>query len=224
MSLENMEPKIDWNEINTVLLDMDGTLLDLNFDYYFWHEYLPENWAKQNNMDVQKAKVKLLNMYKQEMGKLSWYCLDFWSKKLNFDVLQLKKELIHLIKYRPHAKSFLEQLKNSNLSVTMVTNAHEKLIKMKVDVTRIDVFFNQIISSHSIGHAKEEISFWEELKNTITFDVNKTLFIDDNLSVLRSAKKFGIKHLLSIAKPNSQKPNQDTEEFEAIHSFNDIIF
>ncbi|MFL2556227.1 MAG: GMP/IMP nucleotidase [Gammaproteobacteria bacterium] len=224
MSLENMEPKIDWNEINTVLLDMDGTLLDLNFDYYFWHEYLPENWAKQNNMDVQKAKVKLLNMYKQEMGKLSWYCLDFWSKKLNFDVLQLKKELIHLIKYRPHAKSFLEQLKNSNLSVTMVTNAHEKLIKMKVDVTRIDVFFNQIISSHSIGHAKEEISFWEELKNKITFDINKTLFIDDNLSVLRSAKKFGIKHLLSIAKPNSQKPNQDTEEFEAIHSFNDIIF
>ena len=224
MSLENMEPKIDWNEINTVLLDMDGTLLDLNFDYYFWHEYLPENCAKQNNMDVQKAKVKLLNMYKQEMGKLSWYCLDFWSKKLNFDVLQLKKELIHLIKYRPHAKSFLEQLKNSNLSVTMVTNAHEKLIKMKVDVTRIDVFFNQIISSHSIGHAKEEISFWEELKNKITFDINKTLFIDDNLSVLRSAKKFGIKHLLSIAKPNSQKPNQDTEEFEAIHSFNDIIF
>ncbi|MAJ91362.1 MAG: hypothetical protein CMF40_04140 [Legionellales bacterium] len=224
MSLENMEPKIDWNEINTVLLDMDGTLLDLNFDYYFWHEYLPENWAKKNNMDVQKAKVKLLNMYKQEMGKLSWYCLDFWSKKLNFDVLQLKKELIHLIKYRPHAKSFLEQLKNSNLSVTMVTNAHEKLIKMKVDVTRIDVFFNQIISSHSIGHAKEEISFWEELKNKITFDINKTLFIDDNLSVLRSAKKFGIKHLLSIAKPNSQKPNQDTEEFEAIHSFNDIIF
>ena len=224
MSLENMEPKIDWNEINTVLLDMDGTLLDLNFDYYFWHEYLPENWAKQNNMDVQKAKVKLLNMYKQEMGKLSWYCLDFWSKKLNFDVLQLKKELIHLIKYRPHAKSFLEQLKNSNLSITMVTNAHEKLIRMKVDVTRIDVFFNQIISSHSIGYAKEEISFWEELKNKITFDINKTLFIDDNLSVLRSAKKFGIKHLLSIAKPNSQKPNQDTEEFEAIHSFNDIIF
>jgi len=85
-------------------------------------------------------------------------------------------------------------------------------------------FFNQIISSHSIGHAKEEISFWEELKNKITFDINKTLFIDDNLSVLRSAKKFGIKHLLSIAKPNSQKPNQDTEEFEAIHSFNDIIF
>ena len=51
-------------------------------------------WMNGNNMDVQKAKVKLLNMYKQEMGKLSWYCLDFWSKKLNFDVLQLKKELI----------------------------------------------------------------------------------------------------------------------------------
>ena len=27
---------VDWDSIDTVLLDMDGTLLDLHFDNYFW--------------------------------------------------------------------------------------------------------------------------------------------------------------------------------------------
>ncbi len=219
-----MEPKIDWKEINTVLLDMDGTLLDLNFDYYFWHEYLPENWAKQNNLNPQTAKIRLLDWYKQEAGTLSWYCLDFWAEKLDFDILKLKKDLTHLIKYRPHAQMFLERLNSTKISVAMVTNAHEDLIKMKAGVTGIDVFFDRIISSHSIGHAKEENAFWHKLRNTMPFDTSKTLLIDDNLSVLRTAKKFGIKHLLSVAKPNSQRPNQNTEEFEAIDSFDHIIF
>jgi len=43
---DNSKPKarlssINWSEIDTILLDMDGTLLDLNFDLHFWMEYLP---------------------------------------------------------------------------------------------------------------------------------------------------------------------------------------
>ena len=46
---------IDWNAIDTVLFDMDGTLLDLYYDNYFWHEYLPERWGAHNGMDSQSA-------------------------------------------------------------------------------------------------------------------------------------------------------------------------
>ena len=38
---------IDWNAINTVLLDMDGTILDLHFDNYFWKEYVPQKYAEK---------------------------------------------------------------------------------------------------------------------------------------------------------------------------------
>ena len=36
---------LDWQDIHTVLLDMDGTLLDLHFDNHFWLEHLPKRYA-----------------------------------------------------------------------------------------------------------------------------------------------------------------------------------
>jgi len=204
---------------------MDGTLLDLHFDNYFWQEYLPEYWGKLNNKSIDDAKTQLKEWYLKEAGTLSWYCLDFWTERLKFDVLELKEDVEHLIKYRPHAKSFLEKLSmQGNYSVIMVTNAHEKLIKMKVDNTGIDVFFDKIISSHVIGHAKEEQAFWEKLQLNDPFELNETVLIDDNLTVLRAAKEFGIKNLLTISKPDSKSEKQDPEEFHAIDSYQDIIF
>ena len=42
--------------------------------------------------------------------------------------------------------------------------------------------------------------------------------------VLRAARKYGIRNLLTIEKPDSHGPEQETAEFDAIHSFQDIIF
>ena len=220
-----MKDNINWQSIKTILLDMDGTLLDLHFDNYFWQEYLPIHWGKLNNMSAEEAKTQLKEWYSKEAGTLSWYCLDFWTNRLNFNVLELKADVEHLIQYRPHAETFLSQLSdNTNYSVIMVTNAHVDLIKMKADKTGINRFFDDIISSHTIGHAKEEQLFWEKLQSEISFEPDETLLIDDNLTVLRAAREFGIKHLLTILKPDSKNEHQDPEEFQAIESFQEFQF
>ena len=219
-----MKPDIDWHSIETVLLDMDGTLLDLYFDNYFWQEYLPVHWGKLNDMGAEQAKQQLRTWYANEAGTLSWYCLDFWTKRLNFDVLALKADVEHLIQKRPHAEDFLKKLADSDYRVVMVTNSHEKLIDMKMEKTGIDVFFDNIVSAHRLGSAKEEQAFWHSLQEEIPFDLDTTLLVDDNLTVLRTARDFGIGNLLAIAKPDSQAGAQDTEEFSALHSFQDLEF
>lgn len=219
-----MKPELDWRVINTVLLDMDGTLLDLHFDNFFWQEYLPDYWGQKNNMASHEARKQLKEWYVHESGTLRWYCLDFWTERLEFDVLALKADLEHLIDMRPHAESFLQRLNEAGYHVVMVTNAHEKLIEMKMQKTCIDKHFEKIISAHHIGHAKEEQAFWQKLHDKLQFDPQTTILVDDNLTVLKAARQFGIQHLLSIAKPDSQSAEQDTKDFHAIQSFQDLVF
>lgn len=214
---------IDWHEIDTVLLDMDGTLLDLYFDNYFWQEYLPRHWGEVHGLDAETAKQELIPRFKNREGTLSWYCLDFWSSELNIDVLKLKADVEHLIRMRPSALEFLETLAGMGKLPIMVTNAHVDLIAMKLEKTGIGKYFRKIICSHRLGAPKEEPEFWKKLNQNLAFRPATTLLIDDNLTVLRTARDYGISNLFSIARPDSQAPARDTEEFVAIRDFRGIL-
>jgi len=213
----------DWENIDMVLLDMDGTLLDLFFDNYFWRDYLPLRWGELNGLDHENAKRELMPRFKSKEGTLSWYCLDYWANELNIDILKLKDDIKELIKPRPQAVNFLKSLSQMDKKCIMVTNAHQDLISMKLENINIGDYFDQIICAHDLGVPKEHIEFWGMLKEKISFKEENTLLIDDNLDVLRAAKSFGIKNLLSIAQPDSHLPIRDTGEFAAIHNFADVI-
>jgi HAD superfamily hydrolase (TIGR01509 family) len=214
---------IDWTNIDHVLLDMDGTLLDLYFDNYFWQEYLPARWGELHGLDTETAKQTLVPRFRSREGTLSWYCLDYWSRELNIDVLGLKAGVEDLIRMRPSAQDFLESLNRRGLQPVLVTNAHQDLIAMKLARTGIGRYFTQVISSHQYGVPKEEVGFWSKLHEHVGFLPERTVLIDDNLAVLRAARAYGIAHLLSIARPDSSEPIRDTEEFTAIHDFNDVL-
>lgn len=214
---------VEWEEINTVLLDMDGTLLDLYFDNYFWQEYLPAHWGQLHGMDIETAKQELIPRMKSREGTLSWYCLDFWSSELNINVMKLKADIEHLIRIRPSALEFLVSLVDMGKKPIMVTNAHEDLITMKLEKTGIGKYFQVVVSSHRLGAPKEDLLFWQKLNNGIKFIPAKSLLIDDNIAVLRAARSHGVSRLFSIAQPDSRGPVRDTEEFPAIDDFSRIL-
>lgn len=212
-----------WKEIDTVLLDMDGTLLDLHFDNYFWQEYLPLKWGEMHDLGLSEAKQRLKPRFESNVGTLSWYCVDYWSDELKVDVMALKNDIEYLIQIRPHTEDFLGFLQNLNKHIILVTNAHEKLINLKMEKTRIDRYFHEIFCSHDLGAPKEETEFWVKLRGKISFDPEKTVLIDDNLTVLRSAREYGIRHLLTIAQPDSKTSGRDTGEFNVVTSFRQLI-
>ena len=214
---------INWDEIETVLLDMDGTLLDLHFDNFFWQEYLPEYWGQLNGMDIDAANIALMAKFKSMEGTLAWYCLDYWSDELQLDVFKLKYDVEHLIKTRPNAEKLLSRLNEMGKDVVLVTNAHEKILEVKMDKTGLKKYFNLVISAHALGSPKEHQAFWESLSNSFQFSPKKTLFIDDSLVVLQAAQDYGIGHLLSIAKPDSHQPARTSMEVFPINDFRELF-
>lgn len=213
---------INWDLIDTVMLDMDGTLLDLHFDNYFWLDHLPQRYAEIHGVDLASAQRKLSENISQHEGTLQWYCLEFWSKTLDVDIASLKAEVKHKIQIRPHVQDFLQRLRQHRKKLLLVTNAHPQSVSLKMDVTQIDRWLDIVVSSHEFNEPKESQLFWQQLQAREHFDPERTLFIDDTVRILDSAKKFGIKHLLGIHQPDSQQERR-MAQYPAIHHFDEIM-
>jgi len=214
---------VAWKHIELVLLDMDGTLLDLNFDTHFWRVHLPQAYAARHNLDDHQAAVETSRRLRQAEGTLNWYCLDHWSREFDLDILALKHEISHLITFRPQAKAFLRALRRRQIPILLVTNAHAESLRLKLRRTHLDEFMNGIICAHDVTAAKEAQSFWQSLQCRFSFDPTTSLFIDDSPTVLRAAREFGIRQLFLIEQPDSQRPAQPAGEFNTLGSFSQLM-
>ncbi len=214
---------IDWQKVSTVFLDMDGTLLDLRFDNYFWLEHVPMRYAERHAVDLEQAKAHLFPRMTELRGRLDWYCTDFWSQELALPIIELKREVAHLIKPRPLVKQFLEALRGAGKQIILFTNAHQDTIALKMEMTGLASAFDQVISSHVLGLAKESEGIWEQVHQKLEFDPEQTLFIDDNFSVLDCAHAYGIAHLFGIVRPDSTGADLCHEQYTLLQDFSQIM-
>ncbi|CAI8903237.1 purine nucleotidase [Pseudomonas sp. IT-P12] len=214
---------LPWRDIDTVLLDMDGTLLDLHFDNHFWLEHLPQRYAELHGVSRAMADMELQPLFERNAGQLRWYCLDFWSAELKLPVRELKRETAHLIALRPDADTFLAAIRQAGKRVVLITNAHRDSLSLKLERIELAPYFERLISSHDYGFAKESRQFWDALQADIGFDPARSLFIDDTLPILRSARDFGVAHLLAVREPDSRKGPKDTAEFAALEDYRALI-
>jgi 5'-nucleotidase len=199
-------PPPDWSRIDTVCLDMDGTVLDLKFDNVFWREELPRRWGEARGLGLEQAKALLRPRFEARRGTLEWYCVDHWSEELGLDIPALKHGMREQIRYLDGAAEFLDLLRLLGKRVILTTNAHPLSLQVKDAQTQLARHFDELVSSHEFGVPKEAPGFWERFARGHGIDLARALFVDDSEAVLRAAVAARVGWIYQVLQPDSTLP------------------
>ena len=214
---------LDWSNIDDVLLDMDGTLLDRHFDNFFFEEELPRRYATLHAISFEEARDRLMSMYRSVEGELAWTDLHYWTKQVGIDVVAMHKELDHMIGFLPGAEEFLRYLRRLGKRVTIVTNAHAAGVSVKVAKTGLDRYVDRIVDAFEVGSLKMRPEYWPSCQRLLSFDPTHSLFMDDDEGCLTAAKAFGVAYLIHSAKSSSQLPSSTLPQFLSITGFSPLM-
>jgi putative hydrolase of the HAD superfamily len=216
--VQGIAPSPDWSAIDTVLLDMDGTLLDLGYDKRFWEEHLPRRVAESRGIALEDARRFMRPIFEATAGTLDWYCIDYWSRALALDILALKRATRHEIDWLPEARGFLARARTAGKRVALVTNAHPEILALKDAQLGIRRRFDAVYSAHEFGDPKESPAFWPRFAARENFDPARTMFVDDNASVLTAARAHGIRWLYAIRRPVNRAAARAPNGFPGVES------
>lgn len=214
---------LDWDQIDDVLLDMDGTLLDRHFDNFFFEEELPRRYATLHGLSCEEARHRLMAMYQSVEGELAWTDLNYWTKQVGIDVVAMHKELDHMIGFLSGAEEFLRSLRKLGKRVTIVTNAHEAGVSVKVAKTGLDRYVDRIVDAFEVGYLKMRPEYWPNCQRLLSFDPARSLFMDDDEGCLMAAKGFGVAYLVHSAKSSSKLPPAPLPQFFSITGFSALL-
>lgn len=218
----------DWTRIDTVLLDLDGTLLDLAFDNRLWMAEMPRRYAVARNLSLAAAQAELAPRFRHWRGKLEWYCIDFWSRELELDLAALHREMAAGIYWLAGAREFLMAIRRMGKRAVLCTNSHPEILALKHEQTRVLDLLDAAYSSHRFGAPKEDPRFWQRLREQEAFDPQRTMFVDDSPAVLAAGARAGIAALAIITEPDSGgglSPYHDGDRagFVPVRSVSDLL-
>jgi putative hydrolase of the HAD superfamily len=214
---------VNWSAVDTVMLDMGGTVLDLAFDTRFWRTVVPERYARTHGLTLEQAWAELEPHFRNLQGRLEWYCLDHWSGITRMDLAALKREVRHDIRPLEGSLRFLDAVRGSGRRLWLVTNAHAGSWVVKLEHTGLRHHFDEVVCSHDFGAPKEAADFWTRFAARHPFDAQCSLFVDDNLPVLRAARDYGIAQTIAVRRPDSTQPAREINEFPAVDGIADLL-
>lgn len=219
-----MTSALNWDRIETVLCDMDGTVLDLGFDNHFWLEAVPHEWGARRGLSLEEARCELFPLFESHKGGLNWYCLDFWATELDLDIRGLKESLSERICFLPGVEATLQMLRERGLHMVLLTNAHPHALDLKSRQTGLLEHFDRAHSTHEFGLPKERPEFWPKFAKQTGLSLERSVLVDDTESVLQGAVDGGVGQVLAVRRPSTKHPAREAGSgFVEIHSLADLI-
>lgn len=209
--------------VDTLLLDLDGTLLDLAYDTHVWRECVPRAYARVSGLTPDEAWNDLHRRLRAREHTLEWYSIEFWSRELGVDIAELHREAAERICWLPGALEFLDRARARGKRLVLLTNAHPVTLAIKDDAAQIRARFDAAHSSAQFGAPKEDERFWREVQLVERFDPDRSLFIDDSAAVLQGARAAGVRHVIGVRRPDSTGHLREHPDFPSIDTIADLL-
>ena len=188
----------DWNSIDTVLLDLDGTLLDQAYDNHIWRDLIPQRFAVLRGLDLQAAYAEIARLFAGRSGTLDWYDIEYWTRTLGVDVAALHREVRSHVAWLPGAREFLTRMRAAGKRLVLLTNSHPAALAVKHEQTGVLDHLDAAASSQEFGAPKEQPDFWKRAQARFGFDPARSLFADDNAKMLEAARQAGIRWVYGV--------------------------
>ncbi|MFI8417325.1 GMP/IMP nucleotidase [Serratia sp. NPDC078593] len=218
-----MVPQFNWCDIDTVLLDMDGTLLDLEFDSHFWLNLVPQALSAQRAIPFEQARQLIDEEYRAVQHTMNWYCFDYWSERLDLDIYAMTSAVGYRARLRDDTTPFLQALRQAGRQTILLTNAHPHSLAVKIEHTGLDQHLDLLLSTHTFGYPKEDQRLWQAVQQQTGFNPQRTLFVDDGEPILDAASQFGIRYCLGVQNPDSSTAEKTFQRHPSMRDYRQLI-
>ena len=143
--------------LRIISFDVDGTLVDLEYNDLIWFKEIPELVAKKKKISFEKS-LKFVHEEYAKLGEhnLSWYDINYWISYFGIEISPDKifEKYEPQVKIYPEVIPLLEELKKKYILIVITAMPREFLIpKMK----NLEKYFKFSFSA---------LSDFKELKNS----------------------------------------------------------
>jgi putative hydrolase of the HAD superfamily len=182
-----------FKDIECLLIDMDGVILDNAYDNDFWQNQIPEVIADSKGIAFDDAKRLAIQIFNYKKNTKDWYDVDYWSNMLDIDIEAQKRseKSFSRISLYDGVIDTLSVLKNKTKMI-LITNAHRKTLNIKLEKYNLNPYFDEMVCAHELNYVKEDIQLWYMLRSKYRLDYEKTLLVEDTINNINVGLSAGI--------------------------------
>ena len=189
---------IDFKKINTLLFDLDGTLINTEKEFYkafydiLFHNYsiiINENLYKKCELDKNATLLDTLRIsYESIKNVTNEEIMDkvYSCYKQKFSNLVKSDEVVKKFEY-------LKILKKKGYTIGLVTTCKRVYLNILIETLKIDDLFSCIIAREDVINLKPNSEAYLKALKTLEKNTFETIAIEDSQRGIASALNAGLK-------------------------------